>query len=61
VNVLIYKYFLVTLVYKQLRYDFEEFILAQFAGFLGGKAVLKKLDLGVTRAVETWSLILEIL
>ena len=48
-------------MYKQLRYDFKEFTLAQFAGFLGGEAILKKLDLKVTKAVETWSLILEIL
>ena len=52
-NALIYKYFLVTLVHKQSRYDFEEFTLAQFADFLGGEAVLKKLDLRVTRAIET--------
>ena len=48
-----------TLVHKQLRYDFKEFTLAQFAHLLGGRAVLKKLDLGITRTVETWSLILE--
>ena len=48
-----YKYFLVTLVHKQLRYNFKEFILAQFAYLLGGEAVLKKLNLGVTRTIET--------
>jgi len=33
-----HKYFLVTPVYKQSRYDFEEFTLAQFVCLLGGEA-----------------------
>jgi hypothetical protein len=47
-----YKYFLVTLVHKQLRYNFKEFILAQFACLPKGEAVLKKLSPEVTRTVK---------
>lgn len=59
VSVLMHECFLVTRVHKQSRYDFEEFTLAQFAHLPGGEAALKKLDPGVTRTVETWSLVLE--
>jgi hypothetical protein len=56
-----HKYFLITPVYKQLRYNFKEFILAQFARFLKKEAVLKKLGPEVTRTVKIWSLVLETL
>jgi hypothetical protein len=52
VDVLMYKYFLVTPVYKQLRYDFKEFTLAQFVRLPKEEAVLKKLGPEVTRTVK---------